>query len=227
MAEPPQQGNPPGEIPVAAHAASDFSAADDAAMQLIQAYRGDELKRVQGRADKWVAGLGAIVGVLTTAIVIKGPDTFTNLTEERDFYIATLAPKDVIIVLMVLGGLALSVGIYYGYQAANGSPLQDSEIEKLAAEGAEVHGAADKWRDAVATEITSAQDSLRSATVSTILGGVLLAAAILVTWTTPVAADSTTTCVQTASGITKYDGTLPPVVSGSVTVAACPPDPAA
>lgn len=210
---------------VGGQASSEFSGADDDAIKLIQVYKADELKRVQARADKWVTGLGALVGVLTTAVVIKGPDTFTQLAKTRAFFVTTQAPKDVIIILMVLGGLALSLGIYFGYQAANGSPLQDNAIETLARSHLDVHGAAGKWRTAVRSEIASAQEALKHATQSTILGGVLLAAAILVTWTTPSAADSTETCVQSGSGIIRYDGALPTVVSGSVTIVACPEAP--
>jgi len=57
------------------------SAADLRALAALQTYAAGELTRIQGRSEKWIAGLTAITGVLTTAIVIKGPETFTKMVD--------------------------------------------------------------------------------------------------------------------------------------------------
>lgn len=50
------------------------SAEDDDAVRLMVAHRSQELARVQGRAEKWTAGLVALTGAITAALVVKGPE---------------------------------------------------------------------------------------------------------------------------------------------------------
>jgi hypothetical protein len=160
------------------------SAEDDDAVRLMVAHRAGELARVQGRAEKWTAGLAALTGVLTTALVVKGPDNFSKLgtvtVQGINF------PGDtVVIVLMVAGGSCLAVGIYNAYRAANGSPLTKSAVDEVAAVDDNVDGAAKRWRRAVRETVADSKKSLKAATISTAVAGLCLTGALVVTWTFP------------------------------------------
>src|SRR5262245_51852922 len=54
------------------------AARDAAAYKLIHDTRAARLTRASTRAEKWIAGLTALVTVLTTAMVVKGPENFAQ-----------------------------------------------------------------------------------------------------------------------------------------------------
>ncbi len=198
------------------------TAADAAALALIQDYSARELPRMQARAEKWIAGLAAITGVLTTAIVIKGPETFTKLTDSRPLFGQTLNPKDWIIGLMLLGGTLLGLGVALAYNAAHGSPLDDSNIDSLARDPTTAAGAASKWRAAVKSAAECARSNLRKASYCTVAGTLVLALAVLLTWTTPEQEDTPRhVCIALPEGVTEL-ATLPPIVKGELRVVPCP-----
>lgn len=196
--------------------------ADLDALALMQQFASNDLPRVKARADKWVAGLGAITGVLTTAALIKGPDTLTKVSGKN--LVATMSPRDIIVVLLVAGGVALAAGIWNGYQAANGSPLADDAIEVLATTPQpSAAGAAAKWTSAVNTATRGAKNSLRNAAIATLLGTALLAAALIYASYNPApSSGDAPACIRLADGgVVQFDGALPAVTKGELTEIAC------
>lgn len=211
-----------------AHVSDDASPVDIAAMKAMAQYAAGELPRVQARAEKWIAGLAAIVGVLSTAAVVKGPDSIgkvaqksgSNLWGDKHFY-----PKNSVVALMALGAVLLAAGIYESYRAANGSPVSLADLDRLAAEHPDAEGAAAKWIAGVKETAKSAKFSLRNAVLCTLSGGLALGGAVVVGLLNPSPpAASTPTCTADASGGlgTKYDGPLPAVTQGRVIIIPCP-----
>ena len=186
---------------------------DVAALRNLQNYSAGALERTQSRAGKWIPGLVALVGVLTTALVIKGPESFAKLDP-------TL--QRVIIALLVLGGLALAYGIYRAYRAAYGDPLSENDDLRSRAQLQQSDGAWEAWSAAVSAAVRDAESSLKTATVCTIIGVLILVVAVLLTWLSPTkSAADTFTCFTTDTGLVKIEGSLPAVESGSITVESC------
>lgn len=197
------------------------STPDVIALKNLQNYSASELSRIQKRSDKWIAGLVAVTGVLTTAVVIKGPESFTKLADAREVLGLTINPQDWIIGLMLLGGVAIGLGIYWAYSAAYGDPLKDDELAERAKQQ-EVDGAWAAWTDATQKAAESARSTLGRATGFTIVGTLVLACAVLLTWTTP--SKSTPdefTCFTTGSGTVKIEGPAPVVSQGQLQIVSC------
>lgn len=187
--------------------------ADVAALAALQTYAGQELTRLQARSEKWIGGLTAITGVLTTAIVIKGPESFTSL---EPFFAGIVA------LLMVAGGLLVGFGIYKGFSAAHGDPLTTDVLMTRAKEQA-IDGAYKDYVNAMHAGATDARSALKAATLSSIFGTLALAAAVVITWVGPEekAAAADTYCFMDGSTVVEMEGS-PTVTSGSITVVPCP-----
>jgi hypothetical protein len=202
----------------------DASSDDVEALRAIQDYRRDELPRLQARAERWIGGLTALTGVLTAAVVVKGPDTFSKLTPERELLGMTFSPKDVIVGALLFGGVAIALGTWWAYSAANGDPLSRSGLEELVRKPpSSAAGAAAKWQTAVAVTAASARIRLRRGSAATIVGVFLLAVAVVVTWTTTEASSTPdSVCVIGSNGaVVRLEGELPKVATGEVTVVPC------
>lgn len=195
---------------------------DIAAKRAIDDYAAADLPRIKARADKWVAGLAAIAGVLTTAALIKGPDTLTKVSDAS--FWESIGPRDLVVTLLALGGIALGYGIYEGYRSANGSPLGHNEMSKIADENApDVRGLADRWTMAVLSEANNSTDALGRAAISTVVGVALLAGALVYASYNPTSATADTpTCVRIGNQEVQFDGALPAITSGSATIVVCP-----
>jgi hypothetical protein len=195
---------------------------DIAAKKAIDEYAAEDLPRIKTRADKWIAGLAAIAGVLTTAALIKGPDTLTKVSDAS--FLKSIGPRDLVVALLALGGIALGYGIYEGYRSANGSPLGDNEMSKIANEHApNIPGLADRWTKAVSSEARNSTDALGRAVISTVVGIALLAGALVYASYNPTPATADTpTCVRIGNATVEFDGALPAITSGSATIVACP-----
>ncbi len=194
---------------------------DTAAQAKAQEYRAGDLPRIKARADKWIAGFGALTGVLTTAALIKGPDTLTKVDDQN--FLTVLSPRDLVVIALVAGGIGLALGIYKGYRAANGSPFDDDEVAKAADPlQEEIAGFAEKWTRAIEAAAKASTDALRFAAFSTVIGVVLLAAGLVYASYHPAPDSATTTCIQSGNTVATLSGSLPEVKGGSVTVVACP-----
>lgn len=53
--------------------------ADLKAAKIIQTAADDRVKTIRTRAEKWIPGITALTGLISAALVIKGPDAFSKL----------------------------------------------------------------------------------------------------------------------------------------------------
>ena len=208
--------------------ASNVSERDLAAAKKINEFRSGQLARIQTRAEKWISGLAALVGVVTTAVVIKGPETFTKLGNysfgEGDRYLPAAVP---VIGLMILGAILIGWGIWLANRAAYGDPISESELDDLIGESNgprnySLSGAATRWDTAVNSAYDSAKTSLKTASIVTVLGTTALLTALLVAWTGPAKESAKDTwCMQVNGSLVEFEGTSPPVVEGEITQVPC------
>jgi O-antigen/teichoic acid export membrane protein len=189
------------------------NAADIAALALLQQYRADALSRIQKRAASWIAGLVAVTGVITTAVVIKGPDSIESLSEPC---------RALVIALVVAGGLLIANGIFRAYSAAYGDPFdQHDDLETRAAKH-QIEGASAAWNTAIANTAKDARAQLDKAAWSTIVGTACLALAILLTWIKASDDPVTYTCFKSGTETIKIEGSAPTVSEGQLTIIPCP-----
>jgi hypothetical protein len=204
--------------PVSGHAIQ----ADAAALEIIQSYSANELPRMQARADKWTAGLTAITGVLTTAVVIKGPETFTDVTASWQVLGLTLDRKDLIIGLMFIGGLLIGLGIIFAYKPAHGSPLKDSALEELV--GPERPRA--RLRHGFG-RLRTPPTQLESRSGAQATAPSPARCCWQWRWSSPGLVRRRSSprlrCIRSDSTIIKFDGPLPAVTQGELTIVPCSP----
>jgi hypothetical protein len=158
----------------------------DAAEQL-QHNEDARLQLVRARAEKWIAGVGALTAVLATALVIKGPDDATQIT--LGWRIATAAA---IAIAAAIALLALAT--YRAYQAAFGQPDTLREIKTIPLTG--LHNRLTQARR------DAADDALRDlgAAVRAVFAAIaLIAAAVATTWFAP-----TDTTAKSAGSVCIY-----------------------
>lgn len=198
------------------------SPADAEALERIQSYSGGELTRVQTRAEKWITGLTALTGVLTTAVVLKGPEGFTELAASREILGLSVDPRQVVVALMFVGGGAVAVGIWNAYSAAHGSPLDHDGLSDFSDSNIPAAGAAGAWMRAVRATEKSATAALQRAAIFTIIGITLLAAAVILAWTTPTTSSTSSTCIEIGGDVVEIEGAVPTVIEGSLAVVPCP-----
>ena len=202
--------------------------ADVDALGRIQEYARGMLPRIQGQAEKWIGGLTALTGLLSIAIVVKGPESFSRLVESRSLVGITVNPKSFVIGCMCIGALLIGISIYCAYVSAHGDPFK-SELHDFAwsSQSLPIGGLDAMWRSAIRKATTKARCFLRFAVGCSIVGILVLGLAVVVTWTTresPYPAHSTCLMVDKAT-IKLAD--VPEVVTGAVTLTfvSCPPDP--
>lgn len=206
--------------------AGNYGELDNTALSSMANYKADEFPRVQARADKWIAGLTTITGLLGTVIVVKGTESFNDLADKRELLGVDLPTKTALIVLMGLGTLLLVASIFFSYMAAYGTPLQGTEAEEAASGAWNPANHGDKspatyWYGAINESVKQARNMLTIAVISTVAGLACLAGALVLAWTTPEAGSGTGTCLQTPTGLVELSG-VPVIKSGSVTLTACP-----
>jgi hypothetical protein len=201
----------------------DVDAVDQDAQLKARGYAAQALPLVRKRADSWIAGLTAITGVLTTAALIKGPDSLDKVDDRN--IVSVLSPRDIVVILLFAGGLMIAIGIFQAYRAANGYPTAADSLDRaIEAISTDPHHAASRWRTAIAKETVSSRKALGKAVGGTIVGTAILAAAVAYASYKPASeSPSTTTCLQLSDGsrIT-ISGALPTIKAGAVTVVACP-----
>ena len=184
---------------------------DLAALKQLQDYRAGELARVRTRAEKWIPGLAAVTGVLTTAVVVKGAETFTKAPPTTQF---------MIIALMVIGAIAVGVGVFCAYAAAHGNPFGDDQLSRRADEQ-RVDGAYNDWNTAVRQEVKRARRLLTAAVIATLIGTASLGTAVIVTWFAPAAGSGAHTCIVTEDGVIRIEGGAPVVADGELRIVPC------
>ena len=170
------------------------SARDAAAFKKIYDTRAERLVTASGRAEKWIAGLTALVTVLTTAMVVKGPENFAKA--EGDV-------RTIVLILVIAGGVCLSAGILLANSAAFGALFKRSDLDEwLDAPPKTADGAADELDRRVGAAAGSARDMLRAAVVTTSFGMVALTAAIGFSWFATEKAEAPNKTCATVDGAT-------------------------
>lgn len=205
------------------------TAADDAAIKIVGAYAATELQRTQSRGEKWLAGVTALIGVVTSALVVKGKDSFTKLDPSYAVFGLDSGPGPL---WWVIACLALAIGafayaIFQAYSAAFGNPLEADELDRLSAEFQQTQaGAATALRNSIASKAATSRKALAAAIVFTVTGIALTICALVLTWTVPdKAGTADTSCLEVATGDStvtlKFEGALPTLVGGQYTVKPC------
>lgn len=198
-----------------------FAAADVAALAKMQNYQSQALARTQQKAEKWLPGLTAITAILTTAVVIKGPEGFTELAETRDILGLSINPTHWIIGAMVLGAVLLGIATFCAYSAAFGNPMRSQALQALALKQ-QIEDAYAQWTAAVSKVAKRAGKFLSAALILTVLGVLALLTAIFLTWTTPErVASASDTCIQVGAEKVRIAGSPPSVKEGTLSVVAC------
>ncbi|MFT4084013.1 MAG: hypothetical protein QM638_15660 [Nocardioides sp.] len=189
------------------------SAQDVDAERLLDEYAADELARVQGHAQRWTAGLAAVIAVLSTATVIGGPGSVADIGGSA---------RVAVVILVVVCAVALVLGVYLSYQAAFGTPLTRSPLDDLVKRPGPLAGRGARWREAVAETVRKSRRSLVGAVAATLAATGLLLAAFVVLWVAP-APDpgGAEYCVRTANGVTVLRGDVPAVRAGTLPITAC------
>jgi hypothetical protein len=219
--------NLPNEDAVDPEVAPPPNAVNDAAIRIVQSYGTGELARVQTRGEKWIAGITALSGLVTAALVVKGKDSFAKLDPSYEPFGCPIDP-----VWWVAGALALAyvcygTAIFSSYAAAFGNPLAKDELETLEKKvQTNPATAATELRNAVATKADNSRSSLRRAIWFTLAAMVMTAIAVGITWRVPdKSTGSTPVCLEVGSeGQTttlRFDGSLPEIKSGTYRVVAC------
>jgi hypothetical protein len=143
------------------------------AAEALKANLGERLTIVRGRAEKWLAGITALTGLLTTVLVVKGPQSVRDLGLNWRIAVGAL-------VLAALS--ALIYATVQAYWSAYGSPTELNEVMP-----SPVTGLAERLltvRQAVAKD---AQQQFRKALKATVAGTAALAIAVGITWFAPTA----------------------------------------
>ncbi len=204
------------------------SPADAAALRQIGEYAATDLQRTQARGEKWVAGVGALIGIVSGALVIKGKDSFAKLDPAYEVLgWDWLKPVWWVIVLLILSIGSYALAIYQSYKSAFGDPLNTDELSGLLLEfQTSPDGAAVALRNRVAERSSNSRKALKWAIIWSGVGVLFTVAALAVTWVVPDKASSSSTfCVVVTAGsettTLKFEGALPTIVDGSYQVTAC------
>ena len=140
---------------------------------LLARNEASRLQLVRTRAEKWLGGLTALTGLVTTVLVIKGPQSTADIATSWKIAVGSL---------IALALAVLVFGTYLAYQSAYGDPGRLDEIKSQPVTGLAVRLA--RKRKAAAA---AAQADLRHAVIATLAAVALLAVAIGLTWFAPTA----------------------------------------
>lgn len=190
-------------------------ARDAAALRKIYDARAERLLYARARAEKWIAGLTALVTVLATAMVVKGPENFAK---------AEGPVRAGVLVLVTLGALGIGIGLISAYTAAFGGLFRRGAVDRLLdSPPARAAGVADALDRAARVDAGTSTTYMRIALSATVLAMVALVAAVAVAWSaTADTKPSDAVCVQAPEGVLKASTADLTVESGSVALVACP-----
>jgi len=141
------------------------------AAALLDRNEANRLQFVRTRAEKWLGGLTALTGLVTTVLVIKGPQSTADIATSWKIAAGSL---------IALALAALVFGTFRAYQSAYGDPGRLDEVKPQPITGLAVV-LANKRNEAAA----AAQAHLRHAVYATLAAVALLAVAIGLTWFAP------------------------------------------
>lgn len=187
---------------------------DAAAFKAIYDTRAVRLGRATARAEKWIAGLSALVTVLTAAMVVKGPENFAK---------AAGSARGLVLGLVIVGIVGVASGLVFAYSAAFGGLFKMSAVDELIESPPSVAaGSAGTLETAASADAVSSRRSMRVALAATVFAMVALTGAIGVSWfVTPKDRVETFVCLQTGSGIVRLAGPVT-VKDGVAVFVACP-----
>jgi hypothetical protein len=141
------------------------------AAALLDRNEANRLHLVRTRAEKWLGGLTALTGLVTTVLVIKGPPSTADIATSWKIAVGSL---------IALALAVLVFGTFRAYQSAYGDPGRLDEVSSQPVTGLAVR-LANKRNQAAA----AAQAHLRHAVFATLAAVALLAVAIGLTWFAP------------------------------------------
>jgi hypothetical protein len=141
------------------------------AAALLDRNEANRLQLVRTRAEKWLGGLTALTGLVTTVLVIKGPQSTADIATSWKIAVGSL---------IALALVVLVFGTFRAYQSAYGDPGRLDEVKPQPVTGLAVV-LASKRNEAAA----AAQAHLRHAAIATLAAVVVLAVAIGLTWFAP------------------------------------------
>jgi hypothetical protein len=144
------------------------SLADHDILANLRANASNRLAIVRTRAEKWLGGLTALTGLITTAVVVKGPESATDLPAHWRIAVGLLT-------LVAL--ISLVVSVYKAYQSAYGDPAKLHEVSEQP-----ISTLARRYDRASREAAVAAIRQLSTAIVATVLAVALLAIATTVTW---------------------------------------------
>ena len=154
--------------PVRPVGAGNPSAQDLDAAEQLERNEAGRLVLVRARAEKWIGGISALTGALTTVLVLKGRATVTEITVWGRIASA---------VALTLALFLLAYSIYRAYQAAYGQPGTLDEISPVPLTG--LHARLTRARRDAATK---ALHHLRAAVISALGAVGLVALGVGLTW---------------------------------------------
>ena len=141
------------------------------AAALLDRNEASRLQLVRTRAEKWLGGLTALTGLVTTVLVIKGPQSTADIATSW---------KVAVGLLIALALAVLVFATYRAYQSAYGDPGRLDEVNSQPLTGLAV-----RLADARKKAAADAQAHLRHAVIATLAAIALLALAIGITWFAP------------------------------------------
>lgn len=147
------------------------SADDLDAAEALKTNEGERLTIVRKRAEKWLAGLTALTGLLTAVLVVKGPASIADLDSRW---------RNAIGALVALALVALIFATLLSYLSAHGNPGRLDEILPTP-----VTGLAERLLTARRSAAAHAQRQFVTALGATLIGIALLAGAVGLSWFAP------------------------------------------
>ena len=146
----------------------------------------NRLSLVRGRAEKWIGGITALAGLLSTVLIVKGPSLTSDFTTAR---------RRIVGLLIGFALVGFSLGIYRAYQSAYGDP---NYLDEIATQP--VTGLATRLDQARRAAASAAQRQLGTAVTLTLAALGLLAVATAVTWFSPARAPQVGTACLSVDG---------------------------
>lgn len=142
---------------------------------------------MQGRAEKWVAGIAAISGLVATVLVIKGPESAAAIRKDD---------RELVAKLLALALASLAVATVFAYCAAFGSPFRKVTVDRQP-----LRGAAARLASARITVEQRSRRSLGAAIVIAFIGVGLIASSVGIAWFAADGGSSKAVCIYSNGAV--------------------------